>query len=404
MRKYSSGYLSLILSAMLAAIFGGVALLGAGELTGPRRGLPLTSPDASAERWSEQAAKDWYAKQPWLVGANYIPATAINELEMWQADTFDPKRIDLELGWAESIGFNTMRVFLHDLLWKQDPEGFKKRVDTFLGICAKHHIRPLFVLFDSVWDPNPQLGKQRAPRPGVHNSGWLQSPGAKALEDPAQYPRLEAYVKGMVAAFGKDDRVLGWDVWNEPSNENGGSYAAEEPKNKPALVREMLLKTFAWARSVHPTQPLTSGVWHGGDWSAPDKLDFMTKIQLEQSDVVSFHNYDKPEEFEKRILQLQQYHRPIICTEYMARGNGSTFQGSLPIAKKYNVGAINWGLVAGKTQTYLPWDSWQHPYTDREPSVWFHEVFRTDGQPYSAEEVALIRKLTGRGTAAKGDN
>jgi hypothetical protein len=165
----------------------------------------------------------------------------------------------------------------------------------------------------------------------------------------------------------------------------------------------MLLKTFAWARSVHPTQPLTSGVWHG-DWSSPDKLDFMTKIQLHESDVVSFHNYDKAEEFEKRILQLQQYHRPIICTEYMARGNGSTFQGSLPIAKKYNVGAINWGLVAGKTQTYLPWDSWQHPYTDREPAVWFHEVFRTDGQPYSADEVALIRKLTGRGTTAKGGN
>ena len=119
----------------------------------------------------------------------------------------------------------------------------------------------------------------------------------------------------------------------------------------------------------------------------------MAKIQLEMSDVVSFHNYDKAEEFEKRILWLQQYHRPIICTEYMARGNGSTFQGSLPIAKKYHVAAINWGLVAGKTQTYLPWDSWAHPYTDREPAVWFHEIFRTDGTPYRQEEADFIRKL-----------
>lgn len=379
--------LSMTLTAVLAAILGSAA-------------VSFTGTDAASERWSEQAAKDWYAKLPWLVGSNYIPSTAINELEMWQADTFDPQRMDKELGWAESIGFNTMRVFLHDLLWKQDAEGFKKRVDIFLGIAAKHHIRPLFVLFDSCWDPNPQLGKQRAPRPGVHNSGWVQSPGAKALEDSLQYPRLEAYVKGIVGAFAKDQRVLGWDIWNEPSNTNGGSYAAEEPKNKPALVGALLPKAFAWARAVHPTQPLTSGVWHG-DWSSPDKLDFMTKIQLEESDVVSFHNYDKPEEFEKRILWLQQYHRPIICTEYMARGNGSTFQGSLPIAKKYHVGAINWGLVAGKTQTYLPWDSWQHPYTDREPPVWFHEVFRPDGQPYSAEEVALIKSLTGRREAAK---
>jgi Cellulase (glycosyl hydrolase family 5) len=386
MRKYFGKGLSTILAAALAAILGAAA-------------ASFTGADAPSERWLEQAANDWYGKQPWLVGSNYIPASAINELEMWQADTFDPQRIDKELGWAESIGFNTMRVFLHDLLWKQDADGFKKRVDTFLGIAAKHHIRPLFVLFDSCWDPNPRLGKQHAPRPGVHNSGWVQSPGAKALEDSAQYPRLEAYVKGMVGAFAKDQRVLGWDIWNEPSNTNGGSYAADEPKNKPALVGALLPKAFAWARSVHPTQPLTSGVWHG-DWSSADKLDFMTKIQLEQSDVVSFHNYDKPEEFEKRVVWLQQYHRPIICTEYMARGNGSTFQGSLPIAKKYNVGAINWGLVAGKTQTFLPWDSWQHPYTDREPSVWFHEVFRTDGQPYSAEEVALIRKLTG-GNAAK---
>jgi hypothetical protein len=354
---------------------------------------------AQANRWPEKQAADWYAKQPWLVGSNYIPANAINELEMWQADTFDPKRIDLELGWAEAIGLNTMRVFLHDLPWQQDAAGFQKRIDTFLQIAAKHHIKPLFVLFDSCWDPQPQLGKQHAPKPGVHNSGWVQSPGAKALQDPSQYPRLEAYVNGVVGAFAKDDRILGWDVWNEPDNGNSGSYKDLEPKNKNELVVALLPKAFAWARAAHPTQPLTSGVWKD-DWSVPEKLGPGAKIQIETSDVISFHSYDKPEVFEKRILSLQQYHRPLICTEYMARGNGSTFQGSLPIAKKYNVGAINWGLVAGKTQTYLPWDSWEHPYTDREPSVWFHEIFRTDGKPYSAEEIELIKRLTGRAGSA----
>jgi hypothetical protein len=345
------------------------------------------------QRWTEKSAKEWYSKQPWLVGSNYIPASAINELEMWQADTFDPKRIDVELGWAESIGLNTMRVFLHDLLWQQDAAGFKKRIDTFLQIADKHHIKPLFVLFDSCWDPNPHLGKQHEPRPGVHNSGWVQSPGAKALEDSSQYPRLEAYVKGVVGAFAKDPRVLGWDVWNEPDNTNQGSYGELDAKNKVALVLMLLPKVFDWARETHPTQPLTSGVWKSG-WSSPEKLDATEKIQIEMSDVISFHSYDKPEEFEKRIAWLQPYHRPIICTEYMARGNGSTFQGSLPIAKKYQVAAINWGLVAGKTQTYLPWDSWKRPYTDREPAVWFHEIFRTDGSPYRQEEVDLIRAIT----------
>jgi Cellulase (glycosyl hydrolase family 5) len=350
---------------------------------------------AQEVRWTEKEAADWYAKQPWLVGSNYIPANAINELEMWQADTFDAKRIDVELGWAESIGLNTMRVFLHDLLWQKDAAGFQKRIATFLQIAAKHHIRPLFVLFDSCWDPEPRLGKQHPPRPGVHNSGWVQSPGAKALQDPAQYPRLEAYVKGVVGAFAKDDRVLGWDVWNEPDNGNDGSYQDLEPKNKNELVLALLPRAFAWARAAHPTQPLTSGVWKD-DWSVPEKLGPGAKIQIELSDVISFHSYDKPEVFEKRVLSLQQYHRPLMCTEYMARGNGSTFLGTLPIAKKYNVAAINWGLVAGKTQTYLPWDSWQHPYTDREPAIWFHEIFHTDGTPYSAEETAFIKQITAR--------
>lgn len=212
-------------------------------------------------RWPEKAANQWYAKQPWLVGSNYIPATAINELEMWQAETFDPQRIDKELGWAESLGLNTMRVFLHDLPWEQDPKGFKQRIDTFLRIAEKHHIKPLFVLFDSCWDPNPQLGKQREPRAGVHNSGWVQSPGAEVLQDPMQYSRLEAYVKGVVGAFAKDQRILGWDVWNEPDNTNNSSYRDLEPKNKAELVLALLPKVFAWLgrRTPNSRLPVASG-------------------------------------------------------------------------------------------------------------------------------------------------
>jgi len=356
----------------------------------------LIPASADTSRWSEEKANAWYAKQPWLVGSNYTPASAINELEMWQADTFDAAAIDKELGWAEGLGMTTMRVFLHDLPWQQDAAAFRARIDRFLDIASKHHIRPLFVLFDSCWDPLPKLGPQHAPTPGVHNSGWVQAPGAKALSDPTQYPRLKAYVTGVVGAFAKDTRVLGWDVWNEPDNGNSGSYAKDEPGNKVDLVLSLLPQVYQWAREAGAEQPLTSGVWKG-DWSSDDKLSPMERIQLEQSDVISFHNYDSGAEFEKRIVWLQRLKRPIICTEYMARGNGSTFQGSLPVAKKYNVGAINWGFVAGKTQTYLPWDSLKTPYVNgREPAVWFHEVLRQDGTPYKQEEVELIRSLTGK--------
>lgn len=350
---------------------------------------------AETQRWSEQKASTWYEQQPWLVGSNFIPATAVNELEMWQADTFDPQEINKELGWAEGLGMNTMRVFLHDLLWKQDAAGFKQRLDAFLSIAGKHHIRPIFVLFDSCWDPFPKLGPQHPPIPGVHNSGWVQSPGAAALEDPAQHPRLQAYVEGVVGAFANDSRILAWDVWNEPDGTNDESYAAVEPPSKIELVRKLLPQVFEWARSANPSQPLTSAVWDG-DWSSPEKLNPIQHIQLEQSDVISFHNYSWPEDFESRVEWLESYHRPIICTEYMARSAGSTFDTVLPVAKEHRVAAINWGLVAGKTQTYLPWDSWQRPYVLEKPTVWFHDIFRTDGTPYREQEVKIIRKLTGK--------
>ena len=360
----------------------------------------LATASAARERWSEQQARDWYARQPWILGANYIPATAINQLEMWQADTFDPQRIDLELGWAEGIGMNSMRVFLHDLPWQQDASGFRRRIDTFLEIATRHHIRTLFVLFDSVWDPSPHLGAQHPPVPGVHNSGWVQSPSAAALSDPSQYPRLERYVKGVVGAFARDQRILGWDVWNEPSYSDkvGGSYAALEAPHKGQQVRALLPKVFMWGRAAGATQPLTSGVW-GESWEQSGRVSGTPLIQLEESDIISFHSYDRPAIFEERVVVLSRYQRPLICTEYMARSAGSTFENTLPIARKYHVGAINWGLVEGKTQTLYPWDSWQKPY-DHEPTPWFHDIFRGDGRPYDPKETALIREMSGANHAA----
>ncbi len=351
---------------------------------------------AEQHRWTEQQANQWYQQQPWLVGANFIPKDAINQLEMWQAETFDPREIDLELGWAESIGMNTMRVFLHDLLWQQDPAGFRKRIDAFLTIAAKHRIRPLLVLFDSCWDPFPKLGPQHPPIPGVHNSGWVQSPGAKALADSSQYERLHAYTTGIISAFAKDERILGWDLWNEPDNGNEPAASQVEVKNKAALVDALLPKVFAWAREADPSQPLTSGIWRG-DWSSLEKMSSTARIQITESDIISFHNYDWPESFEQKVKMLQQFGRPLICTEYMARGNGSTFDTVLPLAKQLNVGAINWGFVLGKTQTNLPWDSWVRPYTLSQPPIWFHDIFYGDGKPYREREIETIRKLTGRG-------
>ena len=360
--------------------------------------LLFTASLFAEDRWPAQKANEWYARQPWLVGANFVPSTAINQLEMWQADTFDPKTIDRELGWAENIGMNTMRVFLHDIPWREDADGYFKRIDRFLDICQRHHIRPLLVIFDGVWLPNPKAGKQPAPIPGLHNSGWVQSPGRAYLEDPAKQDKLKPYVVALLTRYKNDSRILAWDLFNEPDNPNREAYGSEgnhselPEADKAKFATQLLRKTFAWAREVKPGQPVTAGVWLGDYLEHPTDLQ---KLCLDESDVISFHNYDGPDTMRKQVEGLAKLGRPVLCTEYMARGNKSTFQGNLPLLKEHHVAAYNWGLVNGKSQTIYPWDSWKHHYTN-EPAVWFHDVFRADGRPFSAEETQLIGNLSGR--------
>lgn len=378
--------------AVIKLIKGGIVLLFAFSIVACN--FSISADEAARTVWTKEQANKWYAKQGSLVGANFIPSTAINQLEMWQAETFDTITIDRELGWAADLGMNTIRVYLHDLLHQQDAEGFYKRISIFLQIAQKYKIKPLFVFFDSCWDPFPKAGKQREPIPFVHNSGWVQSPGFYALKDSTQYERLEKYIKGVLDKFGKDERILGWDIWNEPDNMTGPSYQKVELPNKVEYVLPLLKQSFQWARSTNPLQPLTSGVWLG-NWEHFDSLNAIQKVQITESDIISFHNYDSAAEFEKRILWLQPYGKPLLCTEYMARPNGSSFEGFLPIAKKYNVAMYNWGFVNGKTQTIFPWDSWTKKY-DAAPPVWFHDIFNADGTVYREEEVNLIKSLTGK--------
>lgn len=332
----------------------------------------------TVDRWSAAKANEWYAHQPWLVGCNFIPSTAINQLEMWQADTFDPATIDKELKWASGLGFNTVRVYLHDLAWDADAAGFKKRMEQFLGIADRYGIRPIFVLFDDCWNANPKIGKQPAPQPGVHNSGWLQSPGRDVVNMPESWPRLEKYLKDIVGTFATDKRVLLWDLYNEPGNEGQGN------KSLP-----LLKKAFQWAREVNPTQPLSAGVWSG--------LQDLNDFQTASSDVITFHNYNDAGNLAGQIEGLKKHGRPVICTEWMRRGT-SDVAACLPLFKKEGVGCCNWGLVAGKTQTIFPWGS---PKGAPEPKVWFHDLLRKDGTPLNPEETDLFRKLTSPGERGK---
>lgn len=330
-------------------------------------------PSSAGSVWTPEKANAWYKEHKWMTGANFIPSTAINQLEMWQASTFDPATIDRELGWAESIGFNTMRVFLHSVAWKTDSSGFKNRVDEYLRIADKHGIKTIFVFFDDCWNKIPTAGTQPAPKPGIHNSGWVQDPGQPLSADSTLFPLLEVYVKDILIRFGKDKRVLLWDLYNEPGN------SGKKDSSLP-----LLKKVFNWARAINPDQPLSVGLWSWG-------LENYNIFQLLNSDVITYHDYEEPQWHQRVIELLKANGRPLICTEYMARTRNSRFSNTLPLLQKYNVGAINWGFVAGKTNTIYAWDT---PLADgSEPIEWFHDIFRTDGTPYRADEVNFIRKM-----------
>ncbi|GAC1569399.1 MAG: cellulase family glycosylhydrolase [Chitinophagaceae bacterium] len=323
--------------------------------------------------WSIEKANEWSKEHQWLTGANFIPSNAINQLEMWQAETFDSATIDRELQWGENIGFNTMRVFLHSLAWKSDPQGFKRRVNTFLSIADKHKIHPLFVFLDDCWNKMPQTGKQPEPKTGIHNSGWMQDPGQPLSNDTTLFPGLEKYVKDVMTSFAHDRRILLWDLYNEPGNSGKGDSSLP-----------LLKKIFQWAREVNPDQPVSAGLWN---WN----LKTLNSFQFLNSDIITYHDYEEPQLHQRVIDLLKVSGKELICTEYMARTRNSRFANILPLLKREKVGAINWGFVAGKTNTIYAWDT---PLKDgSQPIEWFHDIFSKDGTPYRADEVNFIKKM-----------
>lgn len=345
-------------------------------------------------QWTEEKANSWYQDQPWLVGCNFLPSSAINQLEMFQAETFDLDILNKEIGWAKDLGFNSLRVYLHDLLW-DEPNNLFNKLDAFLDICTLHSIRPILVLFDDCHRPFPKKGRQPLPVTGVHNSGWKQSPGmalVHAIHDETiskeELLRLEGFVKGILEKYQADERILMWDLYNEP-----GQFGVGEKS------LTLLKLTWEWAHSIRPSQPLTACM----DGSVGEKI---IELNAKSSDVITFHTYES-QKLEETIVKLQKIGRPVICTEYMAREFGTTFQFSMPIFKNKSVGCYNWGLVAGKSQTHFGWatildlhkkkengDILQEGEIIPEPEIWFHDILRADGSPYDEEEVTFIKKIT----------
>ena len=347
-------------------------------------------------KWSIEESQNWYSQNNWIVGCNYLPSNAINQLEMFQKETFDAEINKKELSWARQLGFNSVRVYLHDLLWS-DPVGFSERLNILLDICASLEIKPLLVLFDDCHRPYPKLGVQPKPVSGVHNSGWKQSPGMAIVNgiheeqsNNLEIIRLKKFVTEILNNFKDDQRILMWDIYNEPGQFGIG--------DKSLTLLEL---TWKWAYEVRPSQPLTACL----DGSVGEGN---IKLNAENSDIITFHTYEG-EKLQETIDKLKVHKRPLICTEYMAREFGSTFEFSLPIFKENNIGCYNWGLVAGKSQTHFGWSTildLQKKKEDGkfledgddipEPEIWFHDILRKDGTAYNENEVEFIKAITTR--------
>lgn len=330
--------------------------------------------------WTKDKAWSWYKKYPLIVGFNYVPSTAINSTEFFMETTYDKKTIERELGWAEKFGYNAIRFFLPFIVWKEDSLKFKQRLNDFLDVCHKHQLHAIPVLFDdcAFADLEPYLGKQNEPKPLLHNSGWTPSPGKTYTLDISKYEELEQYVCDLVGNFREDERILMWDLYNEPGNNQLGSRSL-------FLVE----KAFEWARKVKPIQPLTTGVWSLTNYAAEKDTKFNCYRAIELSDIITYHQYDKPINMEKLIVELKEIGYPLICTEWMARYHfDCLIENVLPIFIKHQVGSTHWGLVNGKTQTHVPW-GWD-PLSG-EPPIWFHDVLKEDGSPYIESEMRLIK-------------
>lgn len=355
------------------------------------RGLGSSAPLRSRARWTVEDATAWADRTGWLLGCNFSPSTAGNQLELWQADTFDPDTIDRELGWAATVvGMNSIRLFLHDLAWLVDPDGFLDRLDRVLDLAAGHGISVMPVLFDGIWDPDPRPGPQRAPRPGIHNSTWLQSPGSTVVADRSRWSSLRPYVEAVMDRFRTDERVVLWDLWNEPDSPNP-FYADRDPAKKGERIGELLELVWDWAIEVDPLAPLSAGVYlfpaH-----RPERASPVARTSIERSDVISFHSYAAEPGLVSAIDELGRHGRPLVCTEWMGRPTSPVALAR--VLRDRRVGAYTWGLVDGRTQTRYSWSSWLK--RDAPDAPWFHELLHPDGRPYDEAEAELLRQLSPR--------
>jgi hypothetical protein len=348
--------------------------------------------------WTKDKAWDWYRQTPWLRGCNYMSCDCANRIDQWQELGFE-KRLetaDKELELAASIGYNSIRLILEFIVWEQEHDGFMERFDRYLTTAYKHGIRSLIVFGNDCMPPKDEhyrplkLGKQSYDwgyHGGRKHSQHQQhnQMGYHLLDEPELAEKHYEWVHEIMNKYKHDPRIVVWDLYNEAGNVNRDTVTIPHVK-----------KFFEIARDVNPDQPITSCLWKG--LSRDNKLPEVEQYILENSDIISYHNYGSYQNNIQIIKRLKEYGRPILNTEWLARMTHNTVQEMYPLFYLEKIGCYNWGLVAGLYQTYEPWNGlWQRYDAGKGENLdftkWFHDLFRPNHRPYDPNEIDLIKKF-----------
>ena len=352
------------------------------------------------ERWSEQRVWDWYNSRPWMRGCNYMSADCANRIDQWQSLGFEERMqtTEEELALMEKTGFNSIRIILEFVVWRDEHDSFLERFDRYLERCAAHGISCMVTLANDCMPPKnefwkePQIGEQHYDW-GYHGGrkhsqhGKFASIGPHFLDDPEMAPLYYEMVREIVNIYKNDPRVAIWDVYNEPGN-----------SNRAEVTLPHLKKLFEIVRDIDPSQPLTCGVWSTRLVNGQLEMSDVQRYGLEHSDVISYHSYSPITDHVKLIAQLKKLGRPLMCTEWLGRCLHNTVFEVFPLFYVEKIGCYNWGFVAGKYQTYEPWEgTWtryaEDPGLDVDFTKWFHDLYRPNHRPYDPKEIELIQEL-----------
>ncbi len=348
--------------------------------------------------WTIEQAWDWQEKVGWLRGCNFIGSDCSSRIDMWQSYKNEEhmQTAQRELSLCRDIGFNTVRLIVEFDVWLQERDSFLKILERYIALCARFGLKVMLVLANEAqlcrgekYVPKT-LGEQ-AYALGYHQGRFPLSEEQKALTPYHELERRETrekyleMVREIVDRYRADERVVCWNVYNEP----GITIGIE--RSLPLI--QLLFDT---VREIEPVQPLCSDVWY---WKDYDHLRPNDALSARLSDVISWHLYQPLAKFVVGYEQLKRLNRPILLTEWLHRINHQSVQEIYPLLYLERINCWCWGFVAGKTQTYEPWDSLWDQYdaangnVDYDFKLWQHDLFRPNLRPYDPDEIETIKRF-----------